>query len=84
VFNYISAYAAVFVLRRREPTLPRPYRAVGFPLSTAIVLLGSVLFLAAAVAGDRRSAIIVATLLVASVPAYAVVVRRRAVAQAGI
>ena len=84
VFNYISAYAAVFVLRRREPTLPRPYRAVGFPLSTAIVLLGSALFLAAAVAGDRRSAIIVATLLVASVPAYAVVVRRRAVAQAGI
>jgi APA family basic amino acid/polyamine antiporter len=80
VFNYISAYAAVFVLRRREPTLPRPYRAFGFPLSTAVVLLGSVLFLAAAVAGDHRSAIIVAALFVASVPAYAVVVRRRAVA----
>jgi APA family basic amino acid/polyamine antiporter len=44
VFNYISAYAAVFVLRRREPALPRPYRALGFPLSTAVVLVGSVLF----------------------------------------
>jgi APA family basic amino acid/polyamine antiporter len=84
VFNYISAYAAVFVLRRREPTLPRPYRAAGFPLSTAVVLVGSVLFLAAAVAGDHRSAIIAATLLIASIPAYAFVVRRRAVAQAGI
>jgi len=84
VFNYISAYAAVFVLRHREPTLPRPYRAVGFPVSTAVVLLGSVLFLAAAVAEDHRSAIIVAALLVASIPAYAVVVRRRAGAQAGI
>jgi len=69
VFNYISAYAAVFVLRRREPTLPRPYRAAGFPLSTAVVLVGSVLFLAAAVAGDHRSAIIAATPLIASIPA---------------
>jgi APA family basic amino acid/polyamine antiporter len=83
VFNYISAYAAVFVLRRREPTLPRPYRAAGFPLSTAVVLVGSVLFLAA-VAGDHRSAIIAATLLIASIPAYAFVVRRRGAAQAGI
>ena len=28
---YISAYAALLVLRRREPDLPRPYRAFGFP-----------------------------------------------------
>ena len=77
VFSYISAYAAVFVLRRREPALPRPYRAFGFPLSTTVVLLGSVLFLIAAVAGDPRSAIIVAGLLVASVPAYALVTKRR-------
>jgi len=77
VFSYLSAYAAVFVLRRREPALPRPYRAFGFPLSTAIVLLGSVLFLIAAIAGDPRSAIIVAGLLVASIPAYALVTKRR-------
>ena len=81
VFNYISAYLAVFVLRRREPTLPRPYRAFGFPLSTAVVLAGSVLFLVAAVAGDPRSAIIVAALLIASAPAYELVKRRRRVAQ---
>lgn len=81
VFNYISAYAAVFVLRRREPTLPRPYRALGYPFSTAFVLLGSVLFLVAAVAEDRRSAIIVAALFVASIPAYALTVRRRKSAQ---
>jgi APA family basic amino acid/polyamine antiporter len=81
VFNYISAYAAVFVLRRREPALLRPYRAFGFPYSTAIVLLGSILFLVAAVAGDPRSAIIVAGLLVASIPAYAFVKRRQRVLQ---
>ena len=77
VFSYISAYAAVFVLRRREPALPRPYRAFGYPLSTAVVLLGSVLFLVAAVAGDPRSAIIVVGLLIASAPAYALVTKRR-------
>ncbi len=84
VFNYISAYTAVFVLRRREPALPRPYRAFGFPVSTAVVLMGSVLFLVAAVADDHRSAVIVATLLLVSIPVYAFVTRRRAVAQAGI
>jgi APA family basic amino acid/polyamine antiporter len=77
VFNYISAYAALFVLRRREPTLARPYRAFGYPLSTAVVLMGSVLFLVAAIADDGRSAIIAGALLCASVPAFAFVVRRR-------
>jgi hypothetical protein len=33
---------------------------------------------------DQRFAIIAATLLIASIPAYAFVVRRRAVARAGI
>ena len=81
VFNYISAYAAVFVLRRREPALPRPYRAFGFPYSTVVVLLGSVLFLVAAVAADHRSAIIVGALLIASAPAYALVKRHQRMAQ---
>ena len=48
------------------------------------MLVGSVLFLAAAVAWDDRSAIIAASLLIASVPAYEFIVRRRAAAQAGI
>ena len=55
---YISAYCAVFVLRWREPSLPRPFRAPGFPVTTSIVLLGSVAFLGAAVIEDGRSALI--------------------------
>jgi APA family basic amino acid/polyamine antiporter len=77
VLNYVSAFGAVFVLRRREPSTPRPYRALGFPATTAIVLIGSLLFMAAAVAGDRRSAVIAGVLLVASLPAYGWLARRR-------
>jgi hypothetical protein len=52
--------------------------------SIAVVLPGSVLFLAAAVVGDHRSAIITAALLIASAPAYEFLVRRRRVALAGL
>ena len=31
--------AAIFVLRRREPDLPRPYRAFGYPFLPALVLI---------------------------------------------
>jgi APA family basic amino acid/polyamine antiporter len=77
LINYISAYAALFVLRRREPDLPRPYRAFGFPFTTAIVLVGSVLALIAAAAEDPRSALAAGLLLAACAPIYAWIARRR-------
>jgi basic amino acid/polyamine antiporter, APA family len=77
LLNYISAYAALFVLRRREPGLPRPYRAFGFPFTTAIVLVGSVLALIAAAAEDPRSALAAGLLLAACAPIYAWIARRK-------
>ena len=77
LLNYLSAYASVFVLRRREPAAIRPYRAIGFPVTTAIVLLGSVLFLAAAVADDHRSGLIAAVLMAAVAALYRVLARLR-------
>jgi basic amino acid/polyamine antiporter, APA family len=74
---YISAYAAVFVLRRREPALARPYRAFGFPYTTGIVCAGCVLVLIAAVLEDLRSAIAAGILLAACAPVYAWLSRRR-------
>ena len=76
---YVSAFLAVFVLRYREPALPRPYRALGYPFSTAIVLLGSVVFLIAAVAEDPRSGFIAAAFVAGCVPAYAWLARARRV-----
>src|SRR5437868_1546213 len=50
--NYAVAYAAVFVLRRREPQAERPYRAWGYPFSTGLALLLGVLFLSGAFYSD--------------------------------
>lgn len=74
---YSSAFLSVFVLRYRLPDLPRPYRALGYPYSTAIVLLGSLAFLIAAVAEDPRSGVIAAIFLACCVPAYAWLARSR-------
>ena len=32
------AVAALFVLRRREPGAPRPFRAIGYPVAPAVFL----------------------------------------------
>jgi len=74
---YVSAYTALIVLRRREPSAVRPYRAWGFPFTTAVVLLGCVLLWIAAIMEDPRSAKFASLLLVACIPVYAWLARRR-------
>ncbi len=39
---YVLAVLAVFVLRRREPGLERPYRVLGYPVVPVIFLIGAV------------------------------------------
>jgi len=48
----------------------RPFRAWGYPVTTVLVLVGSLLFLVAAVDDDPRSAAWAAALLAAAVPLY--------------
>jgi APA family basic amino acid/polyamine antiporter len=74
---YISAFLAVFFLRRREPGLDRPYKAFAYPFTTAIALLGSVALLIAAIADDPRSGAIAAGFLAACALAYLWLARRR-------
>lgn len=74
VANYTLSFVSIFVLRRREPQKERPYRAWGYPWTTAIVLIGSVLFLlgaiAADIAGGTRSSIYALALLAVSYPLF--------------
>jgi APA family basic amino acid/polyamine antiporter len=78
IANYTLSFVSLFVLRRREPGRPRPYRAWGYPWTTAAALIGSVAFLAGAVAGDTRNSLFALVLLAASYPAYRWVRRRSA------
>jgi APA family basic amino acid/polyamine antiporter len=70
VVNYAMTFLSVFVLRRREPDAPRPFRAWGYPWTTLLVLVGSIAFLAAAIKSDRENSIYSLLLLAASYPAF--------------
>lgn len=77
VANYILSFISLFVLRRREPDKPRPYRAWGYPVTTALALLGSIAFLAGAVAADTRNSIYALLLLAVSYPVFRLMKVRR-------
>lgn len=67
---YCVNYAAVIVLRVREPGMARPFRAWGYPVTTGLVLLGSVAFLIVDVRQDGVSAVRAAVLLGTAAPVY--------------
>jgi APA family basic amino acid/polyamine antiporter len=77
VANYAMSFLSLFVLRRREPDAPRPYRAWGYPLTTGLTLVGAIAFLVGAIVADlndtsapRHYSIYALGLLVLSYPAY--------------
>ncbi len=70
VANYATSFVGLIRLRIREPRRPRPYRTVGFPWTTALVLLGSLAFLASAVVADRRNSLFALGILVVSYPVF--------------
>jgi len=70
VVNYILSFVSLFVLRWREPDKPRPYRAWGYPVTPALALIGSVLFLAGAIQADTRHSVYALALLAVSYPVY--------------
>lgn len=75
VVNYILSFVSLFVLRHREPDKPRPYRAWGYPVTPALALMGSVLFLAGAIRTDTKNSIYALLLLAVSYPVFWVMKR---------
>ncbi len=80
---YAVGYAAVLVLRHRAPQLPRPFRAWGYPLTTLVVLAGSVAFLLGNVLADPHNSLVAGALLLLSYPAYRWAQHRRQNASMG-
>lgn len=69
---YVSGFAALFVLRRREPSLSRPFKVWGYPLTPLIVLLGSIAFLVGSAVEDWISAVFTLGVIALTYPVYRV------------
>jgi len=70
VANYMLSYASLFLLRRREPQMPRPYRAWGYPWTTGMALAGSAAFLFGSLLTDRQNAPLALGMLILSYPVF--------------
>jgi APA family basic amino acid/polyamine antiporter len=75
---YTLSFTSLFVLRKREPDAPRPYRAIGHPFTTGLALLASVAFLVGAVASDTRNSLYALVVLACSFPVYLLIKLQRA------
>jgi APA family basic amino acid/polyamine antiporter len=69
----VAAFGTIFILRWREPDLPRPFRARGYPVLPAIVLLGAGLLLIAFVVSSTQNSLYAMIGIVVSYPVYLLV-----------
>ncbi len=82
---YAGGVAAVYMLRRKRPDLPRPYKTLGYPVTPALFLLAALFLLGNALADDLRyygvlpggptssgssGALMVFGIILAGIPAY--------------
>jgi APA family basic amino acid/polyamine antiporter len=67
---YLSGFVALFVLRVKEPDLPRPFKAWAYPWGNLGVLLASAAFLAGAVFADLKDALFTLIFVALTVPVY--------------
>ena len=66
----ILLVVSLFVLRRREPDAPRPYRTWGYPYTAIIMLIFAVLLFAGYAVSNPFPSAIAAAALVLSYPVY--------------
>jgi amino acid transporter len=78
IFVTVLYGAAFFALRRSQPGLPRPFRAIGYPLLPAIALLVSIALLGSFIFADPVSGLYMLGLIAICIPVGIVLHRRRA------
>jgi basic amino acid/polyamine antiporter, APA family len=67
---YMVAASTVFVFRRRQPNLDRPYRVWGYPVVPALFVLASSALLCYTFADNLRSSAAGCTVIVAGIPVF--------------
>jgi APA family basic amino acid/polyamine antiporter len=79
-FNALTV-VGLFVLRRKRPDEPRPYRTWGYPVTPAVYLAGAAFFLLYIFLGDKKDSCAGLGLVALGLPAY-LLFRRRGAASA--
>jgi APA family basic amino acid/polyamine antiporter len=72
----ILLIVALFILRRREPDLHRPYRAKGHPIAPAIMLVGAVLLFFGYIYSNLYPSLYALAVLAVSYPVFTLVRKR--------
>jgi APA family basic amino acid/polyamine antiporter len=76
LFSGIAVFA-VFVLRRREPDAPRPFKALGYPIAPGVFVLASLLMVGNEIWTSPGPALAGLAVIAAGFPLYLVFARRR-------
>jgi basic amino acid/polyamine antiporter, APA family len=74
---YMIAASSVFVFRRREPNLTRPYRVLGYPVIPALFVLASGVLLYYTFTDNLKSSAAGCLVILAGVPVFYSFARRR-------
>jgi len=64
------AVSSVFVLRRRFPDEPRPFKALGYPVAPAVFVLASLVIMVFAIKGRPGPSLIGACIIAGGIPLY--------------
>ena len=67
---YALGAVAIFVYRRREPNLPRPFRTPGYPLTPILFVLSAAAIVINTIATQPQNVIFALGVMVLGVPAY--------------
>ena len=67
---YLLTALSVFVLRKKQPNLPRPYRVIGYPLVPLLFVLVAGLLLISTLQTRPRESLMGLVLMTLSVPFY--------------
>jgi basic amino acid/polyamine antiporter, APA family len=70
VLGYISGFASLLMLRKKEPNLPRPYKVIAYPFLPILLIIMSSMFLIGAAYQDLESGKYALIFLVFSYPIY--------------
>ena len=67
---YALGIAAIYRLRRLRPEMPRPYKAIGYPVVPAIFVVAVAAFVVNSLINDPIPTILTFTLILAGLPVY--------------